>query len=59
MRTNFLWVLTNFTFYYSASKTAAICFEAGLIKSHRELRIFIFFFFFGVRDILVLDPDLQ
>lgn len=44
MRTNFLWVLTNFTFYYSSSNTATICFEVGADKSHRELQIFIYCF---------------
>lgn len=44
MRTNFLWVLTNFTFYYSSPNTATICFEVGTGKSHRQLQIFIYCF---------------
>lgn len=41
MRTNFLWVFTNFTFYHSSSNTVAIWFEVGPDKSHRELKILI------------------
>lgn len=32
MRTNFLWVFTNFTFYHSSSNTVAIWFEVRPIS---------------------------